>query len=143
MWNLKYFIWNLVQFTISDKFCKWLNARTAQEDIHYKYVTYRANIAILQTQILHCYFDRTFFLIHMPFGTSVYTDHINMCAEGNLARCHTFRNRGTQSREKSQNFTIFVIFDQFCVFSLSLKICSLCNFLKIYFKIMIIPAQDY
>ena len=77
------------------------------------YVTFvklQKHIAILQTQFLNCYFEPTFFLIHMPFGASVHADHINMCAEGNLASYHTFWIKGAQSWKKSQNSTIFVIF---------------------------------
>ena len=74
------------------------------------FVQLQKHIGILQTQFLNCYFNRTFFPIHMLFGASVHADHINMCAERNLASCHTFRIKGAQSCEKMAKF------DDFCDF---------------------------
>ena len=72
-------------------------------------------IAISQLQILNGDCDRSFCPIPMSFGTYVNTEHINICVQGNLDRCHNFGIRGPQSYEKSRIFTIFaifVIFDQ-------------------------------
>ena len=75
------------------------------------------NISIFdEVQILNGHCGRIFSPIQMSFGTFVDTEHINMCVQGNLDRCHILGIRVPQSWEKSRNFTIFaifVIFDQF------------------------------
>ena len=75
------------------------------------------NISIFdEVEILNGHYGRIFSPIQMSFGTFVHTEHINMCVQGNLDRCHILGIRVPQSWEKSRNFTffaIFVIFDQF------------------------------
>ncbi len=73
-------------------------------------------ITILHKQILNGHCGRSYYPIQMSFGTCVNTEHINLCVQGNLDRCHTFGIASPQSWVKSQNFTIFAIFtifDQF------------------------------
>ena len=75
------------------------------------------NISIFdEVEILNGHYGRIFSPIQMSFGTFVHTEHINMCVQGNLDRCHILGIRVPQSWEKSRNFTIFAIFaifDQF------------------------------